>query len=417
MLRVLFASIAGAIRLSGVRLLTIAVFLAFAAPASAAPGDLDRGFADGGRAAFTFESGGYVAGLALQDGRRPLLSVSALTGAGPAPTALSLTAGGRVASRTGFAPPAVGAPSFSGGYALSRTADAPARYALFPIGKSTGRTLTLPDRLDGRALALEASDFGVDRSGRAVLLVSYSRGSGSRYRTVALRYRPDGTLDPAYGQGGIARVGDLAGFRMIVRPDGRIFVLTSSDRRDTRVVALDARGRRVAGFHRRTLMQGRFPRYTNPRTIVAGPGGSLLVAGGGLYRSGWVARLRADGRADRRFGDRGLAAIPDFSANTLTRDRRGRIVLGGWRMARQPYQAAVARLTARGRLDPRFGRHGVIVRQLGSARGVRLVASEIRHVAIDDRDRIVIAGEAYDDGYELRDDLGRSYPAIARLHG
>ena len=50
-------------------------------------------------------------------------------------------------------------------------------------------------------------------------------------------------------------------------------------------------------------------------------------------------------------------------------------------------------------------------------RGVRLVASEIRHVAIDDRDRIVIAGEAYDDEYELRDDLGRSYPAIARLHG
>ena len=46
-----------------------------------------------------------------------------------------------------------------------------------------------------------------------------------------------------------------------------------------------------------------------------------------------------------------------------------------------------------------------------------LVASQARHVAIDDRGRIVIAGEVYDDDYELRDDLGKSYPAIARLHG
>ena len=82
-----------------------------------------------------------------------------------------------------------------------------------------------------------------------------------------------------------------------------------------------------------------------------------------------------------------------------------------------PYQGAVARLTRRGRLDRSFGRRGVVVRQLGAARGVTLVASEVRHVAIDDRGRIVVAGEAYDDEYELRDDLGRSYPAIARLRG
>ena len=39
------------------------------------------------------------------------------------------------------------------------------------------------------------------------------------------------------------------------------------------------------------------------------------------------------------------------------------------------------------------------------------------NVAIDARDRIVVAGAAYDDEYELRDDLGQSHPAVARLHG
>ena len=56
----------------------------------------------------------------------------------------------------------------------------------------------------------------------------------------------------------------------------------------------------------------------------------------------------------------------------------------------------VARLSANGHLDRRFG---IVAKRLGSLRGVRLIASEARHVAIDDRGRIVIAGEAYDDNY------------------
>jgi hypothetical protein len=355
------------------------VYLALALAAlAAAPGDLDRSFADGGRVAYPSGTGGYATGLALRD-NRPLLSVTA-----PTPAVLRLTASGKVASRT------AGAPRFAGDYALTDAG------VLSRIGSATSVKLAVPE-------GQEVAAFGVDGQGRAVLLM--------RYRGVILRFLPDGSLDPGYA----GRVGDPSAFAVLVRRDGGVRVLASDDRRDTRVMALDARGRRVPGFHTRTLMQGRFPRYTGPRTIVAGPGGTLLVAGGGLGRSGWVARLRADGRADRRFGDRGLAVIPDFNANAAARDSRGRIVLGGIGESRaDPYQAAVTRLTPRGRPDRRFG---VVVRQLGAARGVRLVASEIRFVAIDDRDRIVVAGEAYDDEYILRDDTGRSLPAIARLHG
>ena len=418
--RLLFASNWDAIRLSGVRFLiaALAALLLAATPAAARPGDLDRSFASGGRVAYAFASGGYVAGLVLQDERRPFLSVDALAPGGPTPTALSLTGRGRLASRTAFPPPAVGAPRFSGGYALSRIGDAPARYALFRIGATTGVTLTIPEVLDGQRLALDAGGWGVDRAGRAILTVSYKAELGGPYRARALRYLPDGRLDPSYGRGGVAAVGYVNAIEALVRPDGRLYVLTGTDRHDTRVMALDSRGRRVAGFYTRTLRSGRFARYENPRAIVAAPGGGLLVAGGGLYHSGWVARLRPDGRADRRFGDRGLTAIPDFNANAIARDRRGRIVLAGIADTNaDPYQAAVARLTARGRADRSFGRRGVVARQLGAARGLTLVASEARHVAIDARGRIVVAGEAYDNEYLLRDDLGRSHPAIARLHG
>ena len=346
-------------------------------------------------------------GCALLDGRRPLLSVASDQGGKPAPTALTLTAGGRLARRTAF--PALGAPRFADGYALSLAGSAPTRYRLTRIGAADGVEITLPEVIDGRPLSLEAGGWGVDRAGRALVTVTYSR------KTIALRYLPDGRLDPSYGRDGIARVGDVTAYPALVRRDGRLYVLAGDDRRDTQVIALDARGRRVAGFRTRTLMSGRFANYLSPSDIIAGPGGRVLVAGGGLFRSGWVAQLARDGRADRRFGDRGLVAIRDFTATRIVRDRRGRIVVAGSAdAARGSFEAAVARLSARGRLDRRFG---VVSKRLGALRGVRLVASQARHVAVDDRGRIVLAGEVYDDDYELRDDLGKSYPAIARLHG
>ena len=305
----------------------------------------------------------------------------------------------RLASRTAFPPPAVGAPRFSGGYALSRIGNAPARYALFRIGATTGVTLTIPEVLDGQRLALDAGGWGVDRAGRAILTVSYKAELGGPYRARALRYLPDGRLDPSYGRGGVAAVGYVNAIEALVRPDGRLYVLTGRDRHDTRLMALDSRGRRVAGFYTRTLRSGRFARYENPRAIVAAPGGGLLVAGGGLYHSGWVARLRPDGRADRRFGDRGLTAIADFNANAIALDGRGRIVLAG--IADTNADPVSGRRGAADRraaaLDRSFGRRGVVARQLGAARGLTLVASEARHVAIDARGRIVVAGEAYDD--------------------
>lgn len=387
--------------------------LALAAAAHARPGDLDRSFGDRGRLALN-HGGGFTGGLALEDGRRPVLSFSSLRANGPGPTILRLTAGGRSAGETLLAPPANGAPLLAGDATLVRLGGS--RFLLGPSGPA----LTVP-RTD-----FDARGFAVDRTGRTrVVGWSYV---GSTAEAIAVRFLADGTLDAIYGRGGVARI--ATGFipdAVLIRPDGRTYVAGGEDGGDdTRVLALDADGGRLAGFSARGLRSGRLAAFDAASAIVPGPAGTLLVAGTvsrrRVDRAG-IVRLDARGRVDRRFGDRGLLradpALNGVRASDIARDRRGRIVLAGTQTVStaSPYQAAVVRVSSRGRVDRSFGTRGRVVKQLGRLRGVNLIASEARFVDIDDRGRIVIAGEAYDDDYLGRDDVGYSYPAIARLKG
>ena len=409
MSRPLCASIATAIRLSSVRLLTVATSSRSPRPPTPRQATSTAASPTAAGRRTCPRRGGYVAGLALLDGRRPLLSVASDQGGQPAPAALTLTAGGRLASRTAFPGLRRAAlrrrlraqPRRLRPHALPADADRRARRR----GRSRSRTV-----IDGRPLSLEAGGWGVDREGRALVTVTYSR------TTIALRYLPDGRLDPSYGRDGIARVGNVTAYPALVRRDGRLYVLAGDDRRDTQVIALDARGRRVAGFRTRTLMSGRFAQLPQPVGHHRRPGWPCARRRRRPVpqRLGRAARRRRACRPALR-RPRAGARSPDFTANRIVRDRRGRIVVAGSaEAARGSFQAAVTRLSARGRLDRRFG---IVSKRLGALRGVNLVASQARHVAVDDRGRIVIAGEVYDDDYELRDDLGKSYPAIARLHG
>ena len=54
--------------------------------------------------------------------------------------------------------------------------------------------------------------------------------------------------------------------------------------------------------------------------------------------------------------------------------------------------------------------------RLATVPGVDIEASDIQHVAVDDRDRIVLAGNVYDNEYVDREDYGSPFPAI-RLRG
>ncbi|RKQ88153.1 beta-propeller uncharacterized protein DUF5122 [Solirubrobacter pauli] len=371
-----------------------ASLLLLAAPAHARPGALDRTFAQGGRFALDpWGSGGTVKSLALLDGRRPLLSVHASRDGTWAPTLLGFTAAGALAEKTAL-PPRPYAPRFASGYALTQL-DAK-HFQLARIGSTSAVTLTFAPRFE------EPLRFTVDRAGRAIL------AGADR----VARFLPSGEPDRTYGTNGIARAKGF--WAALIRRDGRVYM---QDNR--RIIAFDARGRRDRRFGTRRVRVPGF-KWPDLNTVHAGPGNTLLVTGRRYLGDAWIGRLRGDGRVDLRFGTRGYVSGLKLQAQLqiadVARDRRGRLVVVGAQLGQEeePARSVVLRLSANGRLDRTFANRRFT---LGRVPGVKIVASGIEQVAIDDRGRIVLAGNVYNDQFALREDLGDPYPAIARLKG
>jgi len=90
-----------------------------------------------------------------------------------------------------------------------------------------------------------------------------------------------------------------------------------------------------------------------------------------------VRRLTVDGRSDRGFGTGGKVVVFDRNvalASVVALDDQGRVLVGGQRRTRAGGGIVLARLTARGSLDPTFGTGGEVV--LGApvaSSGARLV--------------------------------------------
>lgn len=164
----------------------------------------------------------------------------------------------------------------------------------------------------------------------------YGDGDGEDFdAAIVARYEPDGTLDPTFGEQGIATVSiaDLA---------------TASD------IVVDDQGRIVVAGQARSSRDD----YTS----------SMLVF-----------RLDAAGELDSSFGDGGYS-FPfgndrrnSTRASSLAIDGRGRIVVAGSKLVDfGPYRMAIARLRRSGALDPRFGQKGRRLLYRGNVEGQAL---------------------------------------------
>jgi uncharacterized delta-60 repeat protein len=194
------------------------------------------------------------------------------------------------------------------------------------------------------------------------------------------RYNPDGTPDPGFGMQGtvIADVEgrDTVGYAVVLQRSGRIVVAGSLPGRGFALLGYLPNGTPDPGFGTAGVVTTAFP---DPE----GNGGSaiayavtkrwddsLVVAGvSGTVGAGFgLARYSANGVLDARFGVGGTV-VTNFDtatgvseAHTVAIDRWGNIVAAGRDFSfTTSDDFLVARYRSDGRLDPRFGHGGRVV--------------------------------------------------------
>lgn len=173
-------------------------------------------------------------------------------------------------------------------------------------------------------------------------------------------------------------------------------------------------------------LDGRFAAGGKVRTDVGGtdwaagvaiaPGGDVVVAGGSGSDAA-VARYDAAGRLDPTFGAGGTVVTDlggDDAADALVVQRDGKVVVAGHRGP----DLALARYSLDGRLDPSFGRDGIVVTDLGATeRALRLLLRpDGRLVVAGSRpDGLVLARYLRDGRLDAR--FGRNGTVVTRTPG
>jgi uncharacterized delta-60 repeat protein len=199
-------------------------------------------------------------------------------------------------------------------------------------------------------------------------------------RFAVVRYRDDGTIDPAFGEGGVARVASATrpngrGAAVFLRPDGRIVAAGhtnagSSDLAFT-VARLTPTGGPDLGFGGTGSVTETFDESSRATALVPLPDGRLYAVGetddlwgddegGGTTRRAAIVRYLENGERDDAFaGDgsvldalgQGLYAMVLPTAAALDADGRLTVATG---------RGPLVRYTADGRRDAAFGLGGVL---------------------------------------------------------
>jgi uncharacterized delta-60 repeat protein len=194
-------------------------------------------------------------------------------------------------------------------------------------------------------------------------------------------YRPDGSLDPTFGNAGIVQTGFIAQdwlSGIAVQPDGKIVATGSGE--DCCHGGLDIAQMALArykpdgsldpafGTGGKVTTNGWEP--ADPNVYLRGgppalDGGKILVAGATLHNDGSVgypvlARFDAGGGLDSAFGEGGLVRIRRQlgGPTAMLAQKDGKILIA--ESSSQPERSALVRLRPNGRLDTSFGRGGIV---------------------------------------------------------
>ncbi len=227
----------------------------------------------------------------------------------------------------------------------------------------------------------------IDADGR-ILLVGSTTDYQS-YRLLLIRLLPDGTLDTAFGDGGVVvqNVGEVTSFGedmgqdVVLDADGNILVSGSSYNADyvRRPVvvkflpdgALDT-SFGVEGVASIPVMEVGSSSFDG---MAVQPDGKIVAAGYFGMTELWyvllLARFNADGTLDTSFGDEGVVKYNhgnvDDEASDLKLGPDGSIVVAGMTVTQTyDYSALLAKFTPDGVLDTNFGTAGAVEENLAN---------------------------------------------------
>jgi uncharacterized delta-60 repeat protein len=229
------------------------------------------------------------------------------------------------------------------------------------------------------------SDFGsVDEGAHAVAALpdgaAVVAGESGR-RITAARYLPDGTLDPAFGTGGVVQIThddvfSSAAHDVAVQPDGKLVLagaafaaVSGSSVYDIAVARLNPDGTRDTSFGGGdgVTYLNLQDRQDRAAAVTVDGAGRIVVAGQTQVVQGnadaVVVRFLPDGSLDPAFGDQGVVVLDlrtDFdAAHALALQADGALLVAG-SYAPQVLTPFLARLRGDGTRDRRFGRKGVV---------------------------------------------------------
>jgi uncharacterized delta-60 repeat protein len=258
------------------------------------------------------------------------------------------------------------------------------------------------------------SAVALQRDGKIVAVGSAARARRDVSNIAIVRYLADGSLDPAFGSGGIVTSSLEIRSNVVppvaLQPDGKIVVAgtpgTNTVPQDWAVLRYNSDGTPDTSFGAGGRVTTDFESFdARPVAIVIQPNGRILVGGSGYvvfsidkHLEFIFSRYEPDGSLDKSFGEEGVA-YSLFSVRTdgmtgMALQPDGKIVATGSTIGfPQTYDWLVARFNGDGSVDASFGNDGKVITDMG-----RLDTS--RAVAVWPNGRIVVAGTTEDFGFE-----------------
>ena len=283
---------------------------------------------------------------------------------------------------------------------------------LDPSFGAGGKVITSFSNDADRALAV-----AIQPDGKIVVGGESQSGASTSGVDFALaRYLPNGTLDPAFGNGGkvVTAISSNAGKDSIYAlalpvVDGEQRILAVGGEGNFQAARYRANGQLDAGFGTGGKVTNLFNANIGAaRAVVLLPGGQAVLAGG-VANDFAAVQLTAQGTLDGSFGTGGrfIQAVSSTnwdSATALVRQADGKLVLGGWVYTGNSSAGdfAALRIDASGQLDASFGNAGVAINP--TAAGTK---SDIAHGLVLQADprvstvRAIQAGEASGSNYDF----------------